>query len=61
LIAASEQPKNRLCRACFDGQYPIALPEVVGNKHVLESIEKSVGREPEHAASFAAEDALTRP
>jgi len=61
LIASSEQPKTRLCRACFDGIYPIALPDIVG-KHVLEGIEKSVhGREPEHAASYAAEDALTRP
>ncbi len=63
LIAATEQPKTRLCRACFDGDYPIPLPEIVG-KHVLEGIEKSVqmaGREPEHAASYAAEDALTRP
>ena len=61
LIAASEQPKTRLCRACFDGVYPIALPDIVG-KHVLEGIENSVhGREPEHAASYSAEDALTRP
>jgi amidophosphoribosyltransferase len=62
LIAATEQPRTRLCRACFDGEYPIPLPEIVG-KHVLEGIEKSVarGREPEHAASWAAEDALTRP
>ncbi|PZS29914.1 MAG: amidophosphoribosyltransferase, partial [Pseudonocardiales bacterium] len=35
LIAATEQPKTRLCRACFDGVYPIPLPEIVG-KHVLE-------------------------
>jgi amidophosphoribosyltransferase len=61
LIAASEQPRTRLCSACFDGRYPIPLPEVVG-KHVLEGIEKSVAaREPEHAAGWAAEDALTRP
>jgi amidophosphoribosyltransferase len=61
LIAATEQPKTRLCRACFDGVYPIPLPEVIG-KHVLEGIEKSVaGREPEHIAGYAAEDALTRP
>src|SRR5262249_44634970 len=43
LVAASEQPPNRLCRACFDGQYPIPLPapELVG-KHVLEDIGNQV-------------------
>jgi amidophosphoribosyltransferase len=43
LVAATEQPKSRLCRACFDGEYPIPLPapELVG-KHVLEGIERSV-------------------
>jgi amidophosphoribosyltransferase len=41
LVAATEQPATRLCAACFDGNYPIALPEVVG-KHVLEGIAKSV-------------------
>src|SRR6185436_19638963 len=37
LIAATEQPANRLCRACFDGKYPIDLPagDLIG-KHVLE-------------------------
>ena len=37
LIAATEQPANRLCTACFTGQYPIPLgeSEVLG-KHVLE-------------------------
>ncbi|HEU5265329.1 MAG TPA: amidophosphoribosyltransferase [Jatrophihabitans sp.] len=66
LIAATEQPRTRLCKACFDGDYPIPLPEIVG-KHVLEGIEKSVqfggagAREPEHQPSYAAEDALTRP
>jgi len=44
LIAASEQPKNRLCRACFDGEYPIALPadDLIG-KHVLEGVERRIG------------------
>ncbi len=70
LIAATEQPRTRLCSACFDGRYPIALPEAMGGKHVLEGIEKSVqssvsggpllGREPERAAGWA-EDALSRP
>jgi amidophosphoribosyltransferase len=63
LIAASEQPRTRLCHACYDGEYPIPLPEVVG-KHVLEGIEKAVGplgREPERAPGYAGADALTRP
>jgi amidophosphoribosyltransferase len=43
LVAASEQPRSRLCRACFDGDYPIPLPapELVG-KHVLEGISQRV-------------------
>jgi amidophosphoribosyltransferase len=37
LTAASSQPAERLCRACFDGSYPIPIPkrDLVG-KHVLE-------------------------
>ncbi len=37
LTAASAQPAERLCRACFDGSYPIPIPavELLG-KHVLE-------------------------
>ena len=43
LVAATEQPRTRLCMACFDGTYPIPLPapELMG-KHVLEGIERSV-------------------
>ncbi|SDY24052.1 amidophosphoribosyltransferase [Micromonospora pattaloongensis] len=43
LIAATEQPKTRLCRACFDGEYPIELPagNLVG-KHVLEGVGRRV-------------------
>jgi amidophosphoribosyltransferase len=46
LVAASEQPRTRLCSACFDGEYPIALPptESIG-KHLLEdlvAVEKGV-------------------
>jgi amidophosphoribosyltransferase len=61
-VAASEQPKNRLCRACFDGEYPIPLPDIVG-KHVLEGIGRSVGsgRAPESAEGYAGADALQRP
>ena len=42
LIAATEQPATRLCRACFDGVYPIELPadNVIG-KHVLEGMARA--------------------
>jgi amidophosphoribosyltransferase len=41
LITATEQPRTRLCRACFDGEYPIALPDegLVG-KHLLEGVQR---------------------
>lgn len=37
LVEATNLPKDNLCRACFDGIYPVALPEddVIG-KHLLE-------------------------
>jgi amidophosphoribosyltransferase len=37
LVAASNVDKDKLCRACFDGVYPVALPEpeLLG-KHLLE-------------------------
>ncbi|MER5700676.1 amidophosphoribosyltransferase [Micromonospora sp. NPDC002296] len=55
LIAATEQPKTRLCRACFDGEYPIELPagNLIG-KHVLEGVGRRVAGAsdvPEHAAA----------
>ena len=59
LIAATDQPRTRLCRACFDGEYPIPIPDIVG-KHVLEGIERSVNGtalDPAHEA----EGALSRP
>jgi amidophosphoribosyltransferase len=77
LIAASEQPKSRLCRACFDGVYPIELPadNLIG-KHVLEGVGRRVGVArtgeganghasgidgPAHVPSPGGADALTRP
>ncbi|WP_104479421.1 amidophosphoribosyltransferase [Actinokineospora auranticolor] len=64
LIAASEQPKTRLCSACFTGEYPIELPEdaLIG-KHLLEGIEKGVAgaAAPLAPAGYGAEDALRRP
>ncbi len=59
LIAATDQPRTRLCRACFDGHYPIPIPDLVG-KHVLEGIERSVNGAPLDVAAEA-EGALSRP
>ncbi len=73
LVEATTLPAERLCRACFDGKYPIPLPtqDVVG-KHVLESIERAVsadtgGQDPSPDAldlllpGVGASDALQRP
>ena len=68
LIEATGVPAERLCRACFDGVYPVALPEpeLLG-KHVLESIERRAtagGADAEGVATLlggGAADALDRP
>jgi amidophosphoribosyltransferase len=54
LIAATEQPKTRLCRACFDGEYPIGLPadNLIG-KHVLEGVGRRVRTRGASVASAA--------
>jgi amidophosphoribosyltransferase len=75
LVAASEQPKSRLCAACFEGKYPIPLPdEALIGKHLLEGldrIEKGFGQgsqkgiagpaEPLLPSGYGAEDAVRRP
>ena len=39
MVAASEQPRSRLCCACFDGDYPIPLPDEARlGKHLLEDL-----------------------
>jgi amidophosphoribosyltransferase len=55
LVAASEQPRSRLCMACFDGTYPIPLPDEARlGKHLLEDLAPlTVG--------YGAADALNRP
>jgi amidophosphoribosyltransferase len=62
LIAASEQPRTRLCTACFSGEYPIPIPTQVG-KHVLEGIARGVAgdAEPVTAAGYGGQGALSRP
>ncbi len=43
LVEATTIPKDDLCRACFDGVYPVPIPEPeVMGKHLLEGLEKRV-------------------
>jgi amidophosphoribosyltransferase len=65
LVAASRVDKDHLCRACFDGVYPVPLPEpeFLG-KHLLE-LEPVTALEADGLAvslgSSGAADALSRP
>jgi len=65
LSTATEQPRNRMCAACFDGHYPIPLPEDARlGKYLLEGGEErgvAGPAEPELPNSYGAADALRRP
>ena len=66
LVAATTVPADRLCHACFDGHYPVPLPEpeLLG-KHLLEDLERVVRTDADGLPSLVggggAGDALTRP
>jgi len=38
LIEATTLPESRLCRACFDGQYPVPVADGDRGKHVLDGL-----------------------
>jgi amidophosphoribosyltransferase len=38
LTEASEVPADRLCRACFDGRYPVPVAEADQDKHMLDDL-----------------------
>jgi amidophosphoribosyltransferase len=61
LIAATTVPQERLCTACFTGEYPIELPdpELLG-KHLLEGVTDADGLATLLGGAGAA-DALRRP
>jgi amidophosphoribosyltransferase len=74
LVSSTTLPAERLCQACFTGDYPIELPapELLG-KHMLEGISRAVepdagSQDPSPDAAYeqllpgvGAEDALQRP
>lgn len=58
LVEATTIPAENLCRACFDGVYPVELPEEDQlGKELLEGIERRVVEQ----SSGGAADALARP
>jgi amidophosphoribosyltransferase len=62
LIAATDQPRNRLCRACFDGVYPVELPaDTLVGKHVLEGIGRRADSSTATSGPPAADDGSGRP
>jgi amidophosphoribosyltransferase len=64
MVAATEQPIERLCTACFTGKYPIALPNPARlGKHNLEQglLFSSDVEGVATGVSGGAEDALSRP
>ncbi|MBC3194099.1 amidophosphoribosyltransferase [Pseudonocardia sp. C8] len=68
MVAASEQPRSRLCCACFDGDYPIPLPdEAKLGKHLLEDAPAPAasgaasGDPGPLAVGYGAGEALSRP
>ena len=45
MVSATEQPRTRLCCACFDGKYPIELPsETALGKNVIEHMLSNAAR-----------------
>ncbi|BBY56485.1 amidophosphoribosyltransferase [Mycobacterium koreense] len=55
MVAAIEQPATRLCAACFDGNYPIALPEETAlGKNVVEQMLATTARGAARAADTGA-------
>jgi amidophosphoribosyltransferase len=62
LVTATTIPSERLCRACFDGSYPIELPpdDRLG-KHLLEGMNGADPGPDTLLEGLGASDALTRP
>jgi amidophosphoribosyltransferase len=67
LVEATTIPRERLCTACFTGEYPVALPEPDElGKHLLEGYERGstsadVVADAPLAVATGASDALGRP
>jgi len=62
LVEATNVPKTQLCRACFDGVYPVELPEPADlGKHLLETVSVEADGLATSLTAVGAADALDRP
>jgi amidophosphoribosyltransferase len=67
LITATTLPQGRLCRACFDGDYPLRVALAEQGKHLLERVPVSpvvgdpVVGDPVVSTTVAAGSAATGP
>ena len=57
LVEATHQKKEHLCRACFDGVYPVELPQ---EDRIGKSVLEGIARRVENSAGGGASDALNR-
>lgn len=66
LVGATEQPRSRLCAACFDGEYPIPLPAETALASGITTAQEPERPAPEPvepvlSSGYGAADALHRP
>ena len=57
LVGATKQKKEHLCRACFDGVYPVELP---AEDRIGKSVLEGIARRLQNSAGGGANDALKR-
>ncbi len=57
LVGATQQKKEHLCRACFDGVYPVELP---AEDRIGKSVLEGIARRVQNSAGGGADDALKR-
>lgn len=57
LVRATQQKKEHLCRACFDGVYPVELP---AEDRIGKSVLEGIARRVQNSAGGGANDALKR-
>jgi len=61
LVEATRIPSDELCRACFDGVYPVTIPQPARTEIDLEAVRTDVDGLANSLGGVGAADALSRP